>query len=158
MLNLNQSSMIKDERLDNNYDKAKLAHEMRSRLPLDVCVIESNTSRGHGGQNVNKLQTRAILKCELQKFFTLEEIARIEKKYPRRIKDGFFKVESQKYRAFERNKQEAHDNLCMLLTEALLVQKPRIATKISYSAKVRRKTENEIRKKVKKLRRDIGRF
>jgi len=109
-------------------------------------------SPGPGGQNVNKVNSKVILKWAIHRTKSLPETvkARFLKKYANRIsKEGELVITSHRFRDQGRN---VADCLAKLRTMILAVESEpvkRKKTKISYGAKKRR-MENKKRKSATK--------
>ena len=112
-------------------------------------------SRGPGGQNVNKLNTRAQLVFDLKGCTDLGSAVkeRLQVLAGRRMTaDGRMIMQSDRYRHQGRNRQECLDRLRRLIRKALQPPKPRIPTKPSRAAKEKRLADKKHRSKVKNLR------
>jgi ribosome-associated protein len=112
-------------------------------------------SRGPGGQNVNKLNTRAQLIFALRECTDLSSAvkSRLKKLAGRRMTtDGRMILQSDRYRHQGRNRQECLDRLRRLIRKVLTPPKPRIPTKPSRAAKEKRLSDKKYRSKVKNLR------
>jgi ribosome-associated protein len=112
-------------------------------------------SSGPGGQNVNKVNTRARLWFDLAGSPSLGEAARtrIALALGRRVgRDGGVAVSSGRFRSLEANRQDCVGRLRELLREALTPPKKRVPTKPPASASVKRLDEKRLRKKRKEAR------
>lgn len=112
-------------------------------------------SSGPGGQNVNKVNTRATL---LFDFANCDALTRTQKATLRRTlatrlsSDGRLRVVSQRARTQIGNRQHALERLNELLSKTLEVKKPRKATRPSQGSKLRRLDEKKKRGDKKRLR------
>jgi ribosome-associated protein len=113
-------------------------------------------SAGPGGQNVNKLSTRATLWFDFEQCNLLNPTQRdaIRTRLRTRLAaDGRLRIVSQDDRSQKANIECAEQRLLELLTRALHVERPRIATKPSRGSKKRRLNEKRRRGDVKRERR-----
>jgi ribosome-associated protein len=98
-------------------------------------------SGGPGGQNVNKVESKAILHWNLGANTSLPEDvrARIRAANGNKINsDGQLVLNGQRYRDQERNKEDCLEKLREIILRALVVPKPRKKTKPSKGSKLRR--------------------
>src|SRR5262249_26179800 len=107
--------------------------EINERLAIPDAELTFTFARsgGPGGQNVNKVSSKAVLRWDLAANTSLpEEVkARLRGQERRRVTtEGELVITSQTYRDQERNKQECLDRLVEMVRRALLVPKPRKAT------------------------------
>ncbi|MCU0723062.1 MAG: aminoacyl-tRNA hydrolase [Planctomycetes bacterium] len=112
-------------------------------------------SSGPGGQNVNKVSTRARLRFDLAGSDSLSDGAKaaIAAALGSRVgKDGCIAVSSDRNRSFEANRRDCLDRLQRLLRDALLPPKPRKATRPPASADARR-LEQKRRRKARRVQR-----
>lgn len=113
-------------------------------------------SGGPGGQNVNKVASKAVLRWNaLGSPSVPDDIkARLHQQQRRRITgDGDLLLTSQRYRDQERNRLDCLDKLAEMLRAAATIPKARRKTKPSRGAKERRLTEKKRRSAVKASRR-----
>lgn len=114
-------------------------------------VFKATRSGGKGGQNVNKVSSKAELYFDLNASNVLSDTQKliIHKKLASRInKEGILKVEVQSERSQYFNKKLAAEKFIELINNALKERKKRVATKPSKSSK-------EKRLKTKKLKSDV---
>lgn len=98
-------------------------------------------SGGPGGQNVNRRATKAQLRWDFEQSATLNDDQKgmIREGLKGFInKDGIIALEAQEERSQGRNRQIALDKLNVLVVEALMPEKERIATKTPRSSRERR--------------------
>lgn len=129
-----------------------------SRLEIDEQELEllTTTSRGPGGQHVNRAETRVVLRWNVLQSASLTEgqRARILDKLGSRIsREGVLQVAAEDHRSQTRNRELARDRLALLLADALKRERPRKATKPSRASKKRRVDDKKKRGAVKERRR-----
>ena len=121
----------------------------------DELVFKFSRSGGPGGQNVNKLNTRATLFFDVAntKSFSDEQKKRILRRLATRAdKNGVIRVVSQKYRTQKANRRVAIERLVELLREALRKKPVRKKTKVPEWAKQKRLEEKKQRSMLKQQR------
>jgi ribosome-associated protein len=126
------------------------------RIPDDEFSWSFVRSGGPGGQNVNKVASKAVLRWNaLGSPSVPDDIkARLQQQQRRRITgDGDLLLTSQRYRDQERNRLDCLDKLAEMLRAAATIPKARRTTKPSRGAKERRLTEKKRRSAVKASRR-----
>jgi ribosome-associated protein len=125
-------------------------------IPDDELEWTYARSGGPGGQNVNKVSSKAILRWRLGSNTTLpaEARARLIGQQRRRITtEGDLLITSQRYRDQERNRQDCLDRLREMVLAALEAPKPRKATKPTRGSRRRRLAEKRRRSATKEQRR-----
>ncbi len=113
-------------------------------------------SGGPGGQNVNKVASKAVLRWNLTASPSLPEDvkARFRAQQRNRITtDGDLIVNSQRYRDQERNKEDCLEKLRDMILQAFVRPKPRKASKPSRTSRERRLQVKRRRSETKKSRR-----
>jgi ribosome-associated protein len=99
-------------------------------------------SGGSGGQNVNKVASKALLRWKASS--TVAAIptaarARMQALYPRRFTtEGDVVIQSQKYRDQERNREDCLMKLAEMIRAALVVPRAHIVTRPTAVSKRRR--------------------
>ncbi len=132
------------------------ADDMRERIPGGVLTITYARSSGPGGQNVNKVATRATLWFDVvgSSLITPAEKARIRRKLSGRINAaGVMRVTSTRHRTQAANRRAVIERFYELLAEALTRRKPRRTTHVPVSSKRRRREDKRRQSDVKKMRR-----
>ena len=126
------------------------------RVPASALHFQFARSGGPGGQNVNKLNTKAELWIALSDLVDLSPIAldRLRKFAGRRITvNDELHISSESERTQERNREEALERLRELLVRAVTIPKKRRPTKPSKAAKQRRLQGKKHRSQIKSRRR-----
>jgi len=127
-------------------------------ISADHIKIRYIRSRGPGGQNVNKVSTRAQLMFDLKNCDVIPDAARkrLAKSAGRRLTEqGILIMESDRFRHQGRNRQETLNRLAQLIRKALVAPKVRRATKPTASARRRRLADKKHRGKIKSLRQEV---
>ena len=124
-------------------------------IPENEVEFAVSRSGGPGGQNVNKVSTRVTLRfnIETSQSLTADQRRRIRAKLAARInKDGILQVTSQRTRSQELNRVDVLERFAELLRDALHRETPRIPTRVSRAAKIKRVDEKKKRTQVKAAR------
>ena len=102
-------------------------------------------SSGPGGQNVNKVNSKVLLRWNVEASALREDIKlRFREKYPQEItKAGDVVITSEQYRDQSRNKEVCLERLYSMLSSVRLPPKKRKKTKPSRSAKEKRITQKK---------------
>ena len=112
-------------------------------------------SGGHGGQNVNKVNTKVHLVISLNDIngISEEERQRLREKLKSILNSDdclFLNVDEERYQ--ERNREIALARIENRIVQALTVQKKRIKTKPTLASKERKLKLKKIRSEIKKSR------
>ena len=124
-------------------------------IPENEIAEQFSRSGGSGGQNVNKLSTKAEVRWNIDasKAFNDEEKEKIKQVLGNRInKEGELIITSQEERSQLQNRERAIERLNNLVSDALIPEKERVATKPTRSSKERRLETKKHRGKTKKMR------
>lgn len=128
-------------------------------IPEDRLAITFTRSSGAGGQNVNKLSTKADLRLHVMKaeWLPYEVRERLSQQQANRInKEGYLALQSQDYRTQAQNKKAALTKLREMIMDAYPRPKERKMRKgLSKVTKERRKEEKRKRSQVKANRRKV---
>lgn len=122
------------------------------KIPLKEFRFTFARSSGPGGQNVNKLNTKALLRWPVVNSPSLPEAirARLISNVRRRItSEGDLLIVSQRFRDAGRNVADCLEKLRLLLAEAAVVPKPRKRTKPTRGS-VRRRLDQKRKQSQKK--------
>ena len=117
-----------------------------------------SSSSGNGGQNVNRVATKATLHFLVAEsaLFKEQQKAQIIEKLKNRIsKEGFLIVINQGSRSAEKNKKAALNHLLNLLTTALTPKKVRKKVKLPRAIKERRLANKKRNSEKKESRRKV---
>lgn len=137
MIHVNEAVVIPKEELDWSYAR----------------------SGGPGGQNVNKVSSKAILRWRAASTAAPIPLAawqRMKSRYPGRFTtEGDVVLSSQRYRDQERNREDCAAKLAEMVRASLAVPTPRKKTRPSKAAKARR-VEAKLRQSAKKQSRKLG--
>ena len=135
--------------------------KINSTLKLDEAELNFTFARssGPGGQNVNKLNTKALMKWNIDDCPSLPYAvkARFKEKYPNRLIDGsVVAISSDKFRSQEMNVKSCMDKLCELLLSVAVAPKKRRATKPTRASKEKRINSKKMRSSTKKNRQKVS--
>ena len=125
-------------------------------VPLRELKFSFARSGGPGGQNVNKVNTKVLLKWEIDKTSALpsDVLERFKQKFRRRINnEGELMVTSQRFRDQGRNVADCLGKLKLMILEVVDVPRRRRKTKVSQGQKRRRLEDKRRQSEKKRLRR-----
>ncbi len=125
-------------------------------IPIDEFHFAFSRSSGPGGQNVNKVNSKATLRWQARGSPSLPSDAwdRLQQRYRRRLTErGELVVSSQRFRDAGRNASDCLEKLRALLLEIAVPPKVRRPTKPSRASRVRRLEEKRLQKRRKESRR-----
>jgi ribosome-associated protein len=127
-----------------------------------ICIPEEELSwsfarsGGPGGQNVNKVASKAILHWDVEHSPQVPEDVkrRLRARHRRRFTSaGVLVISSQRFRDQERNRHDCLDKLCELLREAAVAPKERKPTRPTRGSREARLRAKKHRGAVKSRRR-----
>lgn len=124
-----------------------------SKIPENELRFEFTRSGGPGGQHVNKTNTAAVLRWNLDTTLGFSEHQKIKLQEKLSVtQEGDIIIRSEEFRDQERNKKRCLEKLDLILERALFIPKKRKATKPTRAQKEKRLKGKKIRSEVKKLR------
>jgi len=121
-------------------------------IPESEISFTFSRSSGPGGQNVNKLNTRATLRFDVTGSPSLSDAqqGRILEKLSTRIsREGILRVVSQKHRTQKMNREAATERFAELLRDALVQRRPRKKRGIPAGVKRKRLDDKRRRSRLK---------
>lgn len=124
-------------------------------LPLHEIEFTFVRSSGPGGQNVNKVNTKATLRWNLESCTSLPEelLFRLRMKLANELtQSGDLLITSDRFRDQIRNREDCLEKLKQMLVRALHVPKKRKKTKISKNKKrenIQKKRQHSEKKKLR---------
>ncbi|HUV36523.1 MAG TPA: alternative ribosome rescue aminoacyl-tRNA hydrolase ArfB [Patescibacteria group bacterium] len=124
-------------------------------IPESELSFTFSTSSGPGGQNVNKVSTRATLHFDVAATQSLSERQKevVTRRLRTRItRDGVLRVVSQRYRSQRANREAAVERFVELLRDALYENPPRRPTGVPRAVRERRLTDKKHRSHLKRER------
>jgi ribosome-associated protein len=127
--------------------------------PLGEVKFSFARSSGPGGQNVNKVESKAVLRWDVAKSPRLRGAMRarfLERWASRITAAGELVIASQRHRERERNVAECIAKLRTMLAEVATPPKPRRATKPTRGSKERRLSSKRAQSRKKADRRGGG--
>ena len=112
---------------------------------------EFSRSSGPGGQNVNKVESRAVFRWNMEnsQFFSPKLIKHL-------TKSGDILVGSDRFRDREQNRRDVVEKMKVLFENAFYEAIPRKKTKVPRRAKKKRLETKKIRKEVKQGRKKVS--
>lgn len=130
-------------------------------IPLEEFEFTYTHSGGPGGQNVNKVASRATLFWNPRTSPTFgsqtEAIARLHRLYPSYFsKEGVLIIASQRTRNAPQNRDDCLEKLRVMLQKALHKPKRRVPTKPTRASNLRRLNSKAIQSEKKANRRRVS--
>lgn len=126
-------------------------------IDASALVISFSRSSGPGGQNVNKLSTKAELRLDLRALESVlrpTAMMRLRTTARNRItREDFLQLSSQEFRTQEGNRAAVLEKLSEMIATARIEPKVRRPTKVSRAAKRRRLDAKKHRGGIKSSRR-----
>ena len=136
-----------------------LAIDEKISIPESEFTWTFVRSSGPGGQNVNKVASKAVLRWNLSASPSLPDDvkARLRAQQPSRVTvEGDFLLSSQRYRDQDRNRQDCLEKLRDCVLQALFVPKARKKKKPTKASKERRIAAKRHRSAAKTARRNVA--
>ena len=131
----------------------------RLRIPLREIDFQFARSSGPGGQNVNKVSTKAVLRWNMAASPSApEEVkARLSALHPRRVtREGHVVISSSRFRDQGRNVADCLEKLRAALAAASDPPKPRRPPRPTRASKEKRLQDKRARGEKKRLRGKVG--
>jgi len=120
------------------------------RIPLDEIEFSFVRSSGPGGQNVNKVSSKAVLRWKPDRLIPAAPQERFKTLFPRCLTaEGEIILTSQRTRDALKNKADCLEKLRTMLLQALKEPKRRIPTRPTRGS-IKRRLENKSRNSEKK--------
>ncbi len=135
-----------------------LVVDSRLQIPANEFTLTFARSTGPGGQNVNKVNTKAVLRWNLDQSLSVpdEVKARFRQTHAQRLNNvGEVVLSSDRTRNQLRNINDCYEKLRQLILAAMVVQRPRKKSRPSRAAVERRlqsKRQSSERKKRRQFR------
>lgn len=121
-------------------------------VPLSEIELQFSRSSGPGGQHAQTSETRVVA------VFDVESSSALTEAQKRRVvarAGPVLRAVAQDERSRTRNRELALERLVATLREALRVERRRVPTRPSATARARRLTEKKRRGETKRLRREL---
>jgi ribosome-associated protein len=128
------------------------------RIPKSELVWAFARSSGPGGQNVNKVSSKAVLRWNVLASGALSDEVRRRflARYGNKLTgEGELIISSQRYRDQGRNVEDALEKLRAMLASVAVAPKKRRPTKPTKASVTRRIETKQTRSRTKKLRRRV---
>jgi ribosome-associated protein len=125
------------------------------RIPFSEFEVTYARSSGPGGQNVNKVNSKALLRWNFEASPSLrpEMKARLRERLQTRLsQSGDLLIASDRFRDQGRNREDCYEKLREILTQAAAIPKARKKSKPSKSSVRRGKEAKSMHSQKKKLR------
>ncbi len=121
------------------------------KIPESELKFTFSRSSGAGGQNVNKVNTKATLSWDINESMIYSEAhkERFKKKYARLMVGSIVVIHSQKYRSQPKNIEDCKEKLHSYLSLVERPPKKRLETKPT-KASIKKRQEQKSRDSVKK--------
>jgi ribosome-associated protein len=122
-------------------------------IPYSEFSFSFARSSGPGGQNVNKVNSKAVLKWNLNESLSVTDDQRVRLFSKLKLNEaGELVVMSDRFRDQGRNKEDCIEKFYSIIAQALIEPKKRKKTKKSYSSKLRAKESKMRHSKIKRMR------
>ncbi|HCC83676.1 TPA: aminoacyl-tRNA hydrolase [Candidatus Uhrbacteria bacterium] len=128
------------------------------KIPENEIRLVYVRSSGAGGQNVNKVSTKAQLHWDLMgsAIFDASEKAKLRAAFKNRLtNEGEIVLTSSEQRTQAQNRETALEKLYRLIDHTLTPQAKRIPTRPTWASQLRKRDSKERRTNTKRLRKNI---
>ncbi|MEN9337082.1 MAG: hypothetical protein RLZZ500_2069 [Bacteroidota bacterium] len=129
---------------------------MNAEVLISELQFKAVRSSGAGGQNVNKVASKAMLTWDVNTSRAINDSERqriLEKLANRISNEGLLQITSEADRSQLKNRTQAEKKLLRLVAQALEIAKPRKATAIPMSVKIARLANKKSKSEIKQNRR-----
>lgn len=128
-----------------------------NQVPVREIEFSYARSSGAGGQNVNKVNSKVILKWKIEQSLLPQALLkRFKEKFAHTINnEGVVVLSSQRFREQGRNVADSLQKLNLMLHEASIIPKTRLKTKPPKAAVKERLQSKTHRSEIKKARQKI---
>ncbi len=137
-----------------------MAIPVNNQISLEESEIQLDfvQASGPGGQNVNKVASKAQLRFDIHSASLPEEVRlRLQQIAGKRItEDGTLLIEAKRYRTQEQNRADAIDRLIQLIRQAAERPKIRRKTRPTLASKQERLEMKRRHSETKRLRRRVS--
>jgi ribosome-associated protein len=124
-------------------------------IPLDEFEMRASRASGPGGQHVNTSDTRVEVRFDVANSPSLPEAVRallLDRLGDRLSRAGIVRVVAQGHRSQLRNREAALARMASLLSRALEEQPPRLPSRPTVGARLRRRRDKQLRGSLKRSR------
>lgn len=128
------------------------------KIPNSEFDFTFSRSSGAGGQNVNKVNTKATLSWDIDESTAISSAVkkRFKEKFSRFITaEAMVKIDSQRFRTQSQNIQDCIDKLHEMLEQVAKAPRKRIATKPTKSSQKKRVDSKKKNAQTKKNRQKV---
>jgi ribosome-associated protein len=129
---------------------------VNAHVPFREIVFRFVRSSGPGGQNVNRVKSKAVMRWNVRASPSIAEDvrARFVARFAARITaDGDLLLVSDRHRERERNRQDCLERLSRMLASVAASPRPRRKTRTPRSVRERRLLDKRMRAETKRRRR-----
>ena len=129
---------------------------VNAHVPFREIVFRFVRSSGPGGQNVNRVKSKAVMRWNVRASPSIAEDvrARFVARFAARLTaDGDLLLASDRHRERERNRQDCLERLSRMLASVAASPRPRRKTRTPRSVRERRLLDKRMRAETKRRRR-----